>query len=119
MQPNARTCSRQRLKYTHTQQQNNKGDDVVIETAADRVLFRTLNSAQSAYTHFSFLSLFFSTYRHTEAGRFIKCKVNLKSCLAAFRQLQGVVKFVFALDAEDNKLVFTLTNRTGIKRTYR
>lgn len=49
----------------------------------------------------------------------LKCKISLKPCLPAFRQLSMIDKFEFGIDQQTNSVYFQLTNLVKIKRIYK
>ncbi|KAK7601276.1 hypothetical protein V9T40_008717 [Parthenolecanium corni] len=62
------------------------GDDLYVEPTENRLCFRTVNTAQSAYSSLVFDLPFFNQYKcefDTEEGG--KCKLSMKSCLAVFK----------------------------------
>lgn len=107
------------------------GNELTIETTADKCILRALSQSQSgwfpfvlllsnlplnitscclvlAYAHISFASSFFSTFVHT-TKQFIKCKVNIKLCLTAFHALSSVEKFLFSVDSNGTASLLSLS----------
>lgn len=58
------------------------GDDLYVEPTDEYLSFRTVNSAQSAYSSLVFYVSFFTKYKsefNTEEGG--KCKLSMKVCV--------------------------------------
>ena len=93
------------------------GNALMLETDEDRVVFSTVNQQRSAYAKFAFSSSFFSVFRGPATA--IKCKINLKTFLLAFRSLGKTRKLHFRLDGAQNEVQMELVDHNGIRRTYR
>lgn len=94
------------------------GDELFLEPAADKLVFRTLNQARSAFVAINFSPNFFESYTLT-SEIFPKCKVLLKPCLAVFRSITTVQKCTIRLDEAESRVVIELLCNLGIKKTYR
>jgi cell cycle checkpoint control protein RAD9A len=93
------------------------GDEAVIETLKDSVVFRALSPSQSSYAYVVFQREFFAAFDITET-RLRKCSVNLKLCANALKSLSNTEHFSMALDFEASLLVFDFKNPAGMRRRY-
>ncbi|CAL8268853.1 unnamed protein product [Boreogadus saida] len=97
------------------------GDELYLEPQEDGLTLRTVNSSRSAYACFLFAPLFFSRYVNPE-GHGFRCKMAIKSVQAVFRSLATLEKTVekchIELDADRNRLTFTLHCKHGLLKTH-
>eukprot|EP00468_Gymnochlora_sp_CCMP2014_P015016 CAMPEP_0167768672 /NCGR_PEP_ID=MMETSP0110_2-20121227/16815_1 /TAXON_ID=629695 /ORGANISM="Gymnochlora sp., Strain CCMP2014" /LENGTH=397 /DNA_ID=CAMNT_0007657407 /DNA_START=69 /DNA_END=1262 /DNA_ORIENTATION=+ len=75
-----------------------------------------MNQSQSSYGRFSIHRSFFNSFR---ASTVLKCKVNLRLVLLAFRSLSSTKQITFSLTGHQNELTLELQNHNGIKREYK
>lgn len=82
-----------------------------------------MNSSRSAYACFLFAPLFFQQYQPAAPGQEApRCKILMKSFLAAFRSLAMVEKSVekccISLNGRSSRLVVQLHCRYGVRKTH-
>ncbi|KAM3867150.1 cell cycle checkpoint control protein RAD9A [Diretmus argenteus] len=97
------------------------GDELYLEPEEDGLALRSVNSSRSAYACFLFAPLFFSRYT-IPSGHAFRCKMAIKSVQAVFRSLASLEKTVekchIELDAQKNRLTFTLHCKYGLMKTH-
>ncbi|XP_059004897.1 cell cycle checkpoint control protein RAD9A isoform X1 [Mustela lutreola] len=99
------------------------GEELYLEPLEDGLSLRTVNSSRSAYACFLFAPLFFQQYQPAAPGQEApRCKILMKSFLAAFRSLAMVEKSVekccISLNGRSSRLVVQLHCRYGVRKTH-
>ncbi|XP_045870484.1 cell cycle checkpoint control protein RAD9A isoform X2 [Meles meles] len=99
------------------------GEELYLEPLEDGLSLRTVNSSRSAYACFLFAPLFFQQYQAAAPGQeALRCKIWMKSFLAAFRSLAMVEKSVekccISLNGRSSRLVVQLHCRYGVRKTH-
>eukprot|EP01114_Cavostelium_apophysatum_P005130 TRINITY_DN1579_c0_g2_i1.p1 TRINITY_DN1579_c0_g2~~TRINITY_DN1579_c0_g2_i1.p1 ORF type:complete len:409 (-),score=121.41 TRINITY_DN1579_c0_g2_i1:201-1427(-) len=96
------------------------GEDLLLELSEDKLTLRAFNSARSAFLVFNLDQKFFDVYT-CDGGKDnpIKIQVKLKSCMAVFKQYTNVERCAIRLDQDEERLIFELLCKRGIKKVYR
>ncbi|KAL6066506.1 Cell cycle checkpoint control protein rad9b [Balamuthia mandrillaris] len=94
------------------------GDDLFLEASDQKLVFRTLNQARSAFVAVTFTMNFFESFS-LSADMLTRCKIQLKPCLAVFRSTSTVEKCTMRLDEAESKLIVHLLCKLGIKKTFK
>ncbi|XKL66278.1 hypothetical protein PGB90_009698 [Kerria lacca] len=99
------------------------GDDLYVEPTDEYLSFRTVNSAQSAYSSLVFYVSFFTKYKsefNTEEGG--KCKLSMKACLTVFKTPhcmdRNVDSCMIEIDKDCIKLIFHIRFVQGYTKNY-
>ncbi|KAJ1524537.1 hypothetical protein ONE63_011028 [Megalurothrips usitatus] len=103
------------------------GDELYLEPVNEGLTFRTVHSNHSVYAEVHFNGQFFSFYNcpppSTNEGEddALKCRINMKSYLAAFRSLACIRKQVETclLEIEPRWLMIKFRCHHGLIRTYK
>eukprot|EP00052_Salpingoeca_macrocollata_P030062 m.312663 g.312663 ORF g.312663 m.312663 type:complete len:504 (+) comp23048_c0_seq36:444-1955(+) len=115
------------------------GEELFLVASEDTLALRTVNQARTAYGCFNFRIEFFDQYSATptlrraatkedqdedeEEDDNLRCKVQAKACLAVFKSMGNIDRSVercrITFDVEECHLVFVLSCRHDIKKTYR
>lgn len=97
------------------------GDDLFLEFKNDGMIIRTVNSAQSAYSTFTFNEHFFHSFS-VDINDSVKCKISMKSCLAVFKTPHGVERNIdtcyMQMNDDTSQLIFELKYIRGYKKTH-
>ncbi|PRP73962.1 RAD9 like protein [Planoprotostelium fungivorum] len=94
------------------------GEDLYIHATRKELVLRTLNSSRVAFFAFFLNQKFFDHYELDENNE-RKFAVKLKSCQAVFRQFDTVEQCELRLDDVEDRFVFTLTCKHGIRKVYK
>jgi len=94
------------------------GDELFFEANPQKIIFRTLNSSRSAFLAFYLDERFFDSYNLRD-GVTKKYQVKLKPCEAVFRQFPSVERCTLRLDEIEERLIFELICKRGIKKLYK
>jgi len=94
------------------------GEDLYIEAIRKKIVFRTLNSSRVAFFAFFLDEKFFEDYS-LEDNIERKFAVKLKSCQAVFRQFDTVERCIFRLDEIQERVIFELICKHGIRKVYK
>ena len=90
---------------------------LLLEAFPEKLVLRSINQNQSAYTRVEFGRDFFESYFTRETNHpSIQCGVLLKSCLAAFRTAHAVQSVSLAIDSSVSVLRFQLSCAQGVNK---
>jgi len=93
------------------------GEDLFVEAADGKLIFRALHQTRSAYFCFAYHKTFFERYELQEGHANFRCKILLKSCLAVFKNIHNnVEKCVMAVRAEHDHVLFDMYCKMGVKK---
>eukprot|EP00743_Colponemidia_sp_Colp-15_P010398 GILK01011448.1.p1 GENE.GILK01011448.1~~GILK01011448.1.p1 ORF type:complete len:462 (+),score=64.60 GILK01011448.1:70-1455(+) len=95
------------------------GKDLFVEAGSNKIVFRTLNDAKSAFLAITFDADFFEVYSGGEDDSVVKCKIPVKSTLAVFKNMQQVERLVLRIDNERPDLIFQLHCKSGMSKTHK
>ncbi|PRP79100.1 cell cycle checkpoint control protein RAD9B-like [Planoprotostelium fungivorum] len=94
------------------------GEDMFIEAHQDRIILRTLNSSRVAFFAFHLHRGFFD-HLSLEDNQERKFAIKLKPCQAVFRAYDTIEKCILRLDLIQERFVFELHCKHGVKKLYK
>lgn len=99
------------------------GDEIFIQPAEDELLFRTINSAKSAFAEFRMCRSFFSSFSFPTPQNDTECKITMKSCINVFRSVHGMDKQVenceIRIKPQSTQVVFQIKFiNSSVKKYY-
>lgn len=97
------------------------GKELFFEANAAGVVLRALNDAKSAFISFNLMPEYFATYAGPDVGNSIKCKLFVKNCQHAFRNLRHVDSMRLYFDTASGRTHFLVVEhscRRGVMKKH-